>query len=164
MSRYLLLLCLAVSCAKSPDKPIVKEDSNDSSKTNVVKTEEDSSEASEKPISRTVSGNEIVRTVSGSQLPITFSDEFTNEDQKLVIHLNRMKGVSIKAKIIPLAKMQNIRFNNVEYKDQSIDGPFGQDLEYTFDKDGIYSLVIGKSLMADGSQIGKFKVEIQKSN
>ena len=39
---------------------------------------------------------------------------------------------------------QNIRFNNVELNNQSIDGPFGQDIEYNLNQKGDYSLVIGK--------------------
>ena len=38
---------------------------------------------------------------------------------------------------------------------------FGQDIEYNLNQKGDYSLVIGKSLMADGSQKGKFSVQLK---
>ena len=70
-------------------------------------------------------------------------------------------NIKITGKITSESGNQNIRFNNVELNNQSIDGSFGQDIEYNLNQKGDYSLVIGKSLMADGSQKGKFSVQLK---
>lgn len=71
--------------------------------------------------SRQATGNTITREVDVKTFPVTFEDEFTNEDQKLIIHLKNAGNIKITGKITSESGNQNIRFNNVELNNQSID-------------------------------------------
>ncbi|SMO72609.1 hypothetical protein SAMN06265171_105250 [Chryseobacterium rhizoplanae] len=107
---------------------------------------------------RTVTNAVITRIVDMHQFPIEIHEELTNENQKLVLHLRNIRRTKISGRIIPESGQDNIRFNNIELNQRSIDGPFGKDFEYELNKVGDYSIVIQKSLMASGSQIGKFRI------
>lgn len=153
---FLPLILIMVACSKSPNKITIQK--KDSSAVSISKT--DTIKQNRNP-DRQVTGNTITREVDAQTFPVSFEDEFTNEDQKLVIHLKNAGNMKITGKITSESGNQNIRFNNIELNNQSIDGPFGQDIEYNLNQKGDYSLVIGKSLMADGSQKGKFSVQLK---
>ncbi|UCA61757.1 hypothetical protein KB553_09545 [Chryseobacterium rhizoplanae] len=109
-------------------------------------------------VHRTVANNVITRIVDMHKFPIEIEEEFTKENQKLVLQLMNARRTKISGRIVPESDQMNIRFNNIELNKQSIDGPFGRDFEYELNQTGDYSIVIQKSLMASGSQIGKFKI------
>ena len=153
---FLPLILIMAACSKSPNKITIQK--KDSSAVSISKT--DTIKQNPNP-DRQVTGNAIIREVDVQTFPVSFEDEFTNEDQKLVIHLKNAGNMKITGKITSESGNQNIRFNNVELNNQNIDGPFGQDIEYNLNQKGDYSLVIGKSLMADGSQKGKFSVQLK---
>ena len=104
-------------------------------------------------------GDSLVYKVDLNEAPIHIETNLEREDQFLKIELENTKGKSISGKISS-DKMMNVRFNNILLKGKSVDGPFGKDLSCSFGDSEQYSLVIGKSLMADGSQIGKLSVDI----
>lgn len=62
--------------------------------------------------------------------------------------------------LLPEGEMANIRFNQIIMPDSSMDGPFGRYLTYDLASKGLYSLIIGESLMADNPYAGKFIVEL----
>ena len=107
---------------------------------------------------RIVTGNVISRVVDMYKFPTEIEEEFTDENQKLVLLLKNTRRTKISGRIIPESDQQNIRFNNIELNKRSIDGPFGRNFEYELNQTGDYSIVIQKSLMASGTQVGKFKV------
>ncbi|AJW64635.1 hypothetical protein VO54_03196 [Elizabethkingia miricola] len=153
---FLPLILIMAACSKSPNKITIQK--KDSSAVSISKTDTIKQNPN---LDRQVTGNTIIREVDAQTFPVSFEDEFANEDQKLVIHLKNAVNMKITGKITSESGNQNIRFNNVELNNQSIDGPFGQDIEYNLSQKGDYSLVIGKSLMADGSQKGKFSVQLK---
>jgi len=112
-------------------------------------------------VDRTVTNEVITRVVDMRQFPVEIQEEFTNENQKLVIQLRNTIKTKISGRIIPDSGQDNIRFNNIELNQRSIDGPFGKDFEYNLTQIGDYNLVIEKSLMASGSQVGKFRVVLK---
>ena len=153
---FLLFVLMMAACSKNPNKiTIQKKDSS------VVSTKKTDTIKQNHSQDRQINGNTITREIDAKTFPVSFEDEFTNEEQKLVIHLKNVGKMKITGKITSESGNQNIRFNNVELNNQSIDGPFGQDIEYNLNQKGDYSLVIGKSLMADGSQKGKFSVQLK---
>ncbi|OPB91143.1 hypothetical protein BAS09_13095 [Elizabethkingia ursingii] len=156
VASFLPLMLIMAACSKNPHK--MQPHKEDSSAVSISKT--DTVKQDHSP-SRQATGNTITREVDVKTFPVTFEDEFTNEDQKLIIHLKNAGNIKITGKITSESGNQNIRFNNVELNNQSIDGPFGQNIEYNLNQKGDYNLVIGKSLMADGSQKGKFSVQLK---
>ncbi|MFS4432203.1 hypothetical protein [Chryseobacterium sp. S90] len=107
---------------------------------------------------RKVTDAVITRIVDMRQFPVEIQEELTNENQKLVLQLRNITRTKISGRIIPESGQDNIRFNNIELNQRSIDGPFGKDFEYELNQVGDYSIVIQKSLMASGSQVGKFRL------
>ncbi|AQX12318.1 hypothetical protein BAX94_15045 [Elizabethkingia meningoseptica] len=157
ISLVILPLVLIISCSKNPNKIIQNKDSADYTinKADTLHHEKIREEE------HMVTDSLITRVIDMSKLPVEVREEFTNENQKLVLRLKNTEMVKISGQIIPDSGSQNIRFNNIELNNQSIDGPFGRDFNYDLSQKGDYSIVIGKSLMAEGSQKGKFKVQLK---
>lgn len=145
------LLCASCSNTNKTDKPYYVsapiEGKADSVKNDVTQE-----------VQRVVTRSVITRVIDVNQFPLEIQEEFSNENQKLVLELRNVRKTKISGRIIPESGQDNIRFNNIELNRQSIDGPFGKDFEYELDQTGDYSIVIQKSLMASGRQTGKFKV------
>lgn len=150
---FILSLALFASCSKNPTKADTQNDS-------VTKTDT-ISQTSEAENGQIISDTLITREVDMRKFPVEFQEEFTNENQKLLIQLKNTRKGEISGQIITESNGQNIRFNNIELNNQSIDGPFGRDFNYTLDEKDGYRLIIGKSLMADGNQKGKFTVKLK---
>ena len=55
----------------------------------------------------------------------------------------------------------NIRFNQIKTPDGKYDGPFGREISYKISSKGEVWLMIGKNLMADGKNTGRFSVRIE---
>ncbi|WP_407484083.1 hypothetical protein [Elizabethkingia meningoseptica] len=157
ISLAILPLVLIISCSKNPNKIIQKKDSADYTINKADTLHHEKIQEEEHMVTDSL----ITRVIDMNKLPVEVREEFTNENQKLVLRLKNTKMVKISGQIIPDSGPQNIRFNNIELNNQSIDGPFGRDFNYEVNQKGDYSIVIGKSLMADGSQKGKFKVQLK---
>ncbi len=69
-------------------------------------------------------------------------------------------GKILYAKLIPSEARANLLINQVQMPDSSLDGPFGRELEYKIKTPGIYKLIIGESLMAEGNWKGDFLVKV----
>lgn len=111
--------------------------------------------------SRAISGDKIVRTIGADVLPINIQDEFTNDDQQLIIKIKNFSAKSIAGKINPENPEMNIRFNQIKLPNGDYDGPFGRDVSYDINGKGELWLIIGKSNMASADPKGKFSVKLQ---
>ena len=56
---------------------------------------------------------------------------------------------------------RNLRFNQVILPDSTMDGPFGEEVQYAIHEAGSYTLIIGKDNMADGQVEGPLLVDIR---
>ncbi|WP_449388490.1 hypothetical protein [Chryseobacterium lineare] len=112
-------------------------------------------------VMREVKDGQIVRTVDGEHLPITLGEEFTKDNQELVLKITDYTNPEIKAKISTKEKDFNIRFNQIKLPNGDYDGPFGRDLTYELKAKGEIWLIIGKSNMASGNTKGNFTVSIE---
>ena len=110
---------------------------------------------------RTVEGNKIIRTVDASQLPFTIGEEFTNENQQFILVIKNVKKSSISATISTNDKNRNIRINQIILPDNSSDGPFSKTMKFKTSKKGIYKIVVGKNLMAEGKLSGNFNLSVE---
>lgn len=117
-------------------------------------------EVLERGVMRDVKNNKITRTVDAEALPGTFGEEFTEENQELIIKINNYPKKNISAKITTEAKDFNIRFNQIKTPDGKYDGPFGKEITHEIPSKGEVWLIIGKSNMASGKTTGKFSVTI----
>ncbi|CAA7195676.1 hypothetical protein CHRY9293_01848 [Chryseobacterium potabilaquae] len=114
-----------------------------------------------KGVMRSEKDGQITRTVDAAQLPFTFGEEFTKDNQGLVLKITNFNKPEVKAKISTNEKDFNIRFNQIKLANGDTDGPFGKDISYTIPQKGEISLIIGKSNMASGTTKGKFTVSVE---
>lgn len=112
-------------------------------------------------VMREVKDGQIIRTVDGEHLPITLGEEFTKDNQELVLKITDYSNPEIKARISTKEKDFNIRFNQIKLPNGDYDGPFGRDLTYEIKNKGEVWLIIGKSNMASGNTKGNFTVSIE---
>ena len=111
---------------------------------------------------RIIDGDRIIKTINANMIPLTISDEFTTDQQKLILKIKNFKGKEIVGKISSKNADMNLRFNQIKFADGSFDGPFGRAISIEIPKPGEIWLIIGKNLMADGKLIGKFSVSLQQ--
>lgn len=107
---------------------------------------------------RTIDGNKIIRTISGDMIPLTVEDEFSDPDQQLIVKIKNFTGSKISVRIVPSIPEMNIRINQLRLPDGQWDGPFGREFSYEIKDSGEIWLVVGKSNMASGRSLGKFKL------
>lgn len=104
---------------------------------------------------------EIVKLVDGEKLPSTLECEFTDKIQKVFVRIANYKKDQLKANIVPENNNMNIRFNQIKTPDGKYDGPFGREISYKISGKGEVWLIIGKNLMAEGDNMGRFSVRIE---
>lgn len=103
----------------------------------------------------------IIRMADGERLPFTIGEEFTEKHDKLILKIENYPKAELKAKINTQQKDFNIRFNQIQLPDGTMDGPFMRDITYTIPKKGEVWLIIGKNNMADGKTTGNFSVTVE---
>jgi hypothetical protein len=77
------------------------------------------------------------------------------------VRITNYKKDQLKANIIPENNNMNIRFNQIKTPDGKYDGPFGREISYKISGKGEVWLIIGKNLMAEGDNVGRFSVRIE---
>lgn len=171
-SVFLLSLLLIVSCKKAvpseekkTDSVIVSEQSEntlplDSTNSKINKdTLQSLSVKSDDHLNEKT--GEITKLIDGEKLPSTLECEFTDKIQKVVVRITNYKKDQLKADIIPENNNMNIRFNQIKTPDGKYDGPFGREISYKISGKGEVWLIIGKNLMAEGDNVGRFSVRIE---
>ncbi|MEF9478768.1 hypothetical protein OWR28_14580 [Chryseobacterium sp. 1B4] len=135
LSGLLILSCSNKSCNKESSLHPATQNSPVIDTFNTANSQNDE---------RTVTNTVVTRIVNMHQFPVEIEEELTNENQKLVLKLRNVRRTKISGRIIPESGQDNIRFNNIELNQRSIDGPFGKDFEYELNQVGDYSIVIQK--------------------
>ncbi|MGA9212713.1 hypothetical protein [Kaistella sp.] len=176
MKNLLLIIpILLLSCNKEKvlaekqiksDSAILSDPNNivnkmDSAANGIVSIDENNALKESFKTERVVDGNEIIHTINAADLPITIADEFSTNDQQLVVKIKYFIGKKIVGKITPKNSNMNIRFNQIKLPNGNFDGPFGREISYDIKTKGELWLIIGKSLMASGEEKGKFTVDLE---
>ncbi|MEN5133226.1 hypothetical protein [Elizabethkingia anophelis] len=152
-TSLIVLLLIQLSCIESDHK--LKPDDLVAKANNAYTILRDSS------VKKLSGGRDtLLYEVNLERLPIRFQEEFKDENQKLVLALKNGRNRKISIQLLADSSAENIRISNILLKNKSIDGPFGEQMDYMIDQD--YSIVIGKSNMASGSQKGKFVVILKQ--
>ncbi|MDQ1098767.1 MULTISPECIES: hypothetical protein [Chryseobacterium] len=112
-------------------------------------------------VMREVKNGEITRTMDASQLPFTLGEQFTDQNQKLILKISNFDQSKIKANINTRQKDFNIRFNQIRLPNGDYDGPFGNEITYDVKGKGEVWLIIGKDQMAEGNTKGDFTVSVE---
>ena len=83
------------------------------------------------------------------------------ENQQFILVIKNVKKSSISATISTKDKNRNLRINQILLPDNSSDGPFSKTMKYKISKKGIYKIVVGKNLMAEGKLTGNFNLSVE---
>ncbi|MCD1116035.1 hypothetical protein [Chryseobacterium turcicum] len=171
-SVLLISLLLIVSCKKAvssqekqTDSVIVSEQSSNALNSDSAKVKVNNDTLMKQNVKSDTLLNkqngEAVKLIDGEKLPSTLEYEFTDKIQKLIVRITNYHKAQLKATIIPENNQMNIRFNQIKLKDGQYDGPFGREISYKISGKGEVWLIIGKNLMADGENTGRFSVRIE---
>lgn len=113
-------------------------------------------------IMRDDEGNQIIRVADAAQLPFSLGDEFTADNQTLIVKIKNFKNPKISAAVTSKNKDMNIRINQIKLPNGDYDGPFGRELkDYEVSENGEVWLMIGKSNMASGEAKGDFTISVK---
>ncbi|MDQ1858769.1 MULTISPECIES: hypothetical protein [unclassified Chryseobacterium] len=144
-----------------PDSVVKKDSVALRKKDSIINNAPATKEVLRKGVMRDEKDGQIIRTADANQLPFTIGEEFTKDDQDLILKLTRYDRPNIKAKISTKEKDFNIRFNQIRLPNGNYDGPFGREITYDTPGNGEVWLIIGKSNMASGNTKGSFTVTVE---
>lgn len=179
MKKSLLLIpILILSCKKEAkmttvqdkDSTVVTEMPDSAVKTDSALLKNNDSVINETPATpensrkgavREEKDGQIIRTMDTPGQSFTLSEEFTKDNQELVMKLRNFEKSKLKATITTNQKDFNIRFNQIRLPNGDYDGPFGREITYKIPEKGEVWLIIGKSNMASGNTKGKFTVSVE---
>lgn len=82
-------------------------------------------------------------------------------NSRTVIEFETTARATLQAQVKPVTGTGNVRINQIQLPDKSLDGPFGQTLTYPLKKTGTYKLIIGEDMMAEGNWKGDFFLSIR---
>ncbi|MCW3161938.1 hypothetical protein [Chryseobacterium oryctis] len=115
----------------------------------------------QKGVMRNKKEGQIIRIADAENLPFRFGEVFTKDNQELVLKIENYTNPTLKASISTDEKDFNIRFNQIKLPNGEYDGPFGREITYDIKQKGEVWLIIGKSNMASGNDIGHFTVSVE---
>jgi len=94
-------------------------------------------------------------TVKQGSIPDSISLTLDHHYQQLHVRIFQVKEKdSLVAVLHAPGEGRNLRFNQIQLPDGTLDGPFGHELHYAAKQNGDYTLILGKDNMADGSVKG----------
>jgi hypothetical protein len=109
-----------------------------------------------------VTTNDSVITVKflKDSIAATVSGVLKMPPQHVIVNVDIKQGKQLFAILHTHGPNANIRINQVVTPDGKADGPFGKSVIRPILKQGMYKLIIGHNLMADGASEGKFDLRV----
>lgn len=71
-----------------------------------------------------------------------------------------VSGKMMHAMLVVKSDSANIRINQIEMPDGKFDGPFGREMRYEIKIPGVYKIIIGENMMAEGKWTGDFLIKV----
>lgn len=92
----------------------------------------------------------------------TLREELTLKDKSLHVEMSFTitKGDSLFAELTSNDDRANIRVTQIEFPDNTFDGPFGRVVKYKITQNGRYKLIMGPNMMAGDPWTGDFGVKV----
>lgn len=157
------LLC-AFSCTeKEPQHPAAIEalEIKDSTIKNFPQMPIETENRGRMAAQRRTEGDTIFRNVQASQLPLSISERLESEQERFILEIENFKGAEINAELFTDTDHQNLRFNQVLLNGEPVGGPYGRKLRERISHKGKVEIIVGKNLMAEGTSIGSFRIEVK---
>jgi hypothetical protein len=95
---------------------------------------------------------------------LTATGSLNKKSTPVICYLPVDRHVVLKASLIPRNKDLNVRFSQIVMPDGNSDGPFGLQMKYELNQKGLYKLIIGPNLMAEGKRSGDFLIRLEAKN
>ncbi len=83
-----------------------------------------------------------------------------NKGQTVYIQFQSQGFKKLSARLSSQAPDANVRIAQIKLPDGTMDGPFGQEMEYAFSFDGVYTLAVNENIMAGDPWEGDFTIEV----
>lgn len=90
----------------------------------------------------------------------TISGKLEGQSQSFKIYIDKNAGDTLHVFIEPSEKDANIRLNQIISPYGKADGPFGRDQKFALKNNGMYQLIIGNNLMAEGKRKTAFNLHL----
>ncbi|MCH5717319.1 hypothetical protein [Niabella hibiscisoli] len=101
--------------------------------------------------------------IPAETLPVTrLPKTLTSDQQSIHVTITDLEVGQLRISINHSKPDVNIRISQVIRPDGSMDGPFGQQLVYDIKQRGNYTVIINKSNMASGSQVGDVFITMER--
>ncbi len=101
--------------------------------------------------------------IPAETLPVTrLPKTLTSDQQSIHVTVTDLDVGQLRISINHSKSDANIRISQVIRPDGSMDGPFGQQLVYDIKQRGNYTIIINKSNMASGSQVGDVFITMER--
>ncbi|MGC4234139.1 MAG: hypothetical protein QM594_14260 [Niabella sp.] len=101
-------------------------------------------------------------TVPAGTLPVKLDKTIVSETQSIHVTITDMDAGLLNVSISHSKPDANLRISQVVMPDGSTDGPFGQQITFDARQKGDYVIIINKSNMASGSQVGDVLINIER--
>lgn len=109
-------------------------------------------------------GDPVIQvTVPAETLPVTrLQRTITSDMQSIHLLVTDLDVGQLRISITHSKPDANIRISQVIKPDGSMDGPYGQQLVYDIKQRGTYTIIINKSNMASGTQVGDLFITLER--
>ncbi len=112
------------------------------------------------PLNKQTGDTVIVVKFEKDSIATTINGELKPLMQHISVYIKVNQGKQLTAFLQTPDPNANIRFNQIYTPDGNADGPFGKELVKPVLKKGIYKIIIGRNLMAEGSLDAKFSLRV----
>ncbi len=102
-------------------------------------------------------------TVPAETLPVTrLQRAITSDMQSIRLSVTDLDVGQLRVSVAHSKPDANIRISQIIRPDGSMDGPYGQQLVYDIKQRGTYTIIINKSNMASGTQVGDVFITLER--
>jgi len=153
------LFLIALVACNNPDtarqKPVVNEDSAEVSVLPPVTEQQDTANYNKQE------GQSIQLKFQPDSTTLTATGSLKSAKDRIIAFLPADRKGQLSAILVPSDSKMNIRFSQLVMPDSTMDGPFGQKLDYKLTQRGMYRIIIAPSNMADGKTTGDFMIRLK---
>jgi hypothetical protein len=154
-SHLLLFLCLS-SCSSHKDTAEKEPTVTDAATVNSTATRAINKDT----IKYTAADTSVHISLDKNNPATTITGKLEGKAQVIQLYIDKRSSDSVDVLIKPSDPDANIRLNQVIYPGGTADGPFGREQKFALKKSGVYKLIIGNDLMAEGKTRTAFTLHL----
>ena len=102
----------------------------------------------------------IVRSLHAGGDTLIAEKHINGFGDKPELHFSIASGKMIHAMLVVKSDSANIRIDQIEMPDGKFDGPFGREMHHEIKMPGVYKIIVGENMMAEGKWTGDFLIKV----